>query len=532
MSDSAAYQVLIESCAKSTFIPEIIDCCRLDRILQDIAERIDYNRDTVDVLGTLPAMEKKEIYNKYSCTGQECPRISPADFMLTNYEKSQFTSTHKLSNSARTEFKIRVDTDIDNPIIDEQFLHLKFDLPKIDPSFSLNSLVGVGVPDEANIRYQYCATPGIRLLHHYGLQISQETVETVQWEQVLEYHKQMVPDNLRKIWHELIGQDNGIICFSDARDLEVRQKYRFYDGYQTFKAQQEALVLNIPLMMAVNKFSYNTSLMNDSFVYIAGEFERSDLIVRAIYDDGVNDPQPIPLAPLTIACARVISNKSRFSDNMNALLIGMPNKRLVTQYLVDRYKLRDLDCGLEIKGDGVLEALSFYVTPAGYTKDFVLWDKTEEVEERCVSVPVMSFDGMGQPGQVSVEPAVYYKSASRVKNVALLYKDIELKKKNCSLIYQTLAKYNIAKQIRHFDPMATNGIFMMSFNKFLYTDQINGVLNLSALRYPTLEIEFDDDIVDKINNCLYEDYEVTVIRRHFNVMMTIGNNITQVWNNK
>jgi hypothetical protein len=342
----------------------------------------------------------------------------------------------------------------------------------------------------------------------------------------------MIPDNMREIWHDLIGQDNGLVCFADARDLEVRQKYKFYDGYQTYKTNPERLELNIPMLMAVNKFGYNTSLMNDSFVYIAGEFERSTRIVRAIYDDGVNDPQPIPLAPLTICCARVISNKSRFSDNMNALLIGMPNKRLVTQYLVDRYKLKDLDCGLEIKGDGVLESLSFYITPAGYTDDFTLWDKTEEVEERCVSVPIMSFDDMGEPGQVSVEPAVYFKSASRVKNVALLYKDIELKKKNDDLIYQTLAKYNIAKHIRHFDPSGTNGIYLMSFNKFLYTNQLNGVMNLSALRYPTLEIEFDPEIVDQMNNCLYEDYEVTVIRRHFNVLMTIGNTITQVWNNK
>lgn len=526
MCDQATYQLLSEACARGNLSSHILDCNSFDDKLRDIALKRNSRADTIDTLAQLSQKDKKQIYNDLACTGKYKKIFSPYDFKVSNYHKSRFTTSFKLENNARVPFKVEIETNVDTPMIEDQYLHLIFEQPKLDPTYDLTTITNF---TDANVYFEYCHNPGIRLLPHYTLEINGDCVEKIDREQVMLYDKEMVPENQLLLWKKLIGEDTGCVCSADMLDLEVRQEYKFYAGYQTKKNVHPNLELTIPLMFDVNENGFNTGLIREHSAFVKGEFEKSKLIVRAVYDDGVLPAIPLPVSPLSIRCARIISNQSRFSDNLNALLLNMPDKRLISQIEVNRYKLSDLDTPIELKGDGVLEAICFYVTPRGYAEDFDLWDRYEEVKKHCISVPIMSFDVNGIPGQVSVQPAICYESASKVKNVELKWKDIVLKEKNDAMVYQTLQKFNMSKYLNEFRPTATDGMYIMSFNSFLYTTKINGVLNLSGVKEPKLIIEFAEDLIDSINNCLLLEYDVTVIRRHFNVIMNIGSTITQVY---
>jgi hypothetical protein len=403
-------------------------------------------------------------------------------------------------------------------------MKLRFRKPEIDTT----KFDPATIPDydETKIRYSYCAKPGIRLLPEYTLMCESAEVQPIKMEQLLAMDEQLIQDQARVLWNYLIGQDNGVETEMVLPDTNAVQITKLKYGYQTPKAEQEELCVYMPLQFFYNtdfKNRLNTGMFKEGTLSIHGLLERSDLIVRADYYDGLeNPPIRIPLRPLEIAEHRLVSNYIRVGDYLHALDLYSIMSRIIEIVDVHKYHIKDLDNCIVLKGKGSLETMLTYIRPKGYNDDFYLWDKFSEVEEITTQIPALINGPGGDPNQCGVGVAKHYKQVKNITEIGLKWGDIDIKEVKPTIFYEVISKHRLSRQTDLFKVQnPENGIFMFLFNDHYLTRQLSCLFNMDSIREPILEIKFNENLVD-LEQRLDKEYEIVVLSYTLNTISSYG----------
>lgn len=514
-------RLLTEGLADGELSTRIMGIHNASDYLDQLANKIDPNREPYYTLATLDTSTKKRIlYEIRDQCQRKVPPYKSCHFKVAKYQEPACGKRYELRKDKRIPFCVTIPTDLERQFLEDQYIRVRTSVPKLDPTFNPATIPDY---DSTKVLFSYCAKPGIRLFPEYSLTIENHDVEKIEWDEVLHLDKELMPENMLVLWNELIGHDLGQEIEVTLPDSNATLIHKVKLGNQTKTNNPEPLLLNVPLLFDHNDEELNTSLLKKQAVQLTGLFEKSDLIVRADYVDSVNPPIRLPVAPLVIEEISILSNYTKSSDNMTALKTNLAMSKLITMMEIDRYKVQDLDKPLLVKGHGVLEALGVIIIPKHYEDDFYLWDRYEQVKEKCVHFPIMVNDEEGDPFRVAVAGVPALLSDSPIEKIGLSWNDIEIKELLPAEIYRVHQKYRMAKQAPSYHVRDVNGLHMFLFNDLMYTRQFSGVFNLSSIRQPEIEFKFKKELVDALNNILLcEEYVFKVFRFHVNTLTSYG----------
>lgn len=530
---SVAYTLITDAIVKGDLSKRITSDYAVNETLNQLALQINPKGD--DILTTLMEVtpeEKKAIYQhlkKYQPRLTK-PQYRPVFHEFSNYNRSNHEANiinTYLDNTKRTKFCINIDVEKCSSIfIEDQYLHLEFSQPEIDPKFDTSTIENY---DPSRIRFRYTKKPGIRVLPEYTFVCEGADIQTVNREQVHYKDLELVEDHLRHLWNILIGEDNGTDFEAVLPSTNALWVPKIKVGYQTPKDVQERLVLNVPVLFNYNEEKVNrlnTSSFRNRSIAIHGLIERSDLIVRAEYygPDFTGEPIVIPCLPLKVEDLRIISNYIEVGDEMHALNLCGQFNRLIDLPDTERILLKDLDECVKIKGNGLAEAISVYVRPKSYESDFDLWTETQEIEKRCVQMPILIEGPGGDVDQAAVQAAKANIPVDCIKDIGLLWRGDEIKCIAPGYTYDLLVKYKLATTTQLYNVNKLNGIYLFLFNDLWNTRQISSLYNMDGLNKPELRIKFTDDKINKQNE-LCQEYCVYVIRHMINQITSFGRTV-------
>ncbi|MAR56902.1 MAG: hypothetical protein CMM93_06940 [Rickettsiales bacterium] len=470
--------------------------------------------------------KKKELMNEIQCymPRKEHPKFRGCDVQYHSFEEPKCTKEILLDNLRESKFQVQIDTKLDYPFIVDQFLRIESSTPTIDArQFDPSSIVDF---DPDKILYSYCSKPGIRALKEYSLSVEGSSSETVTRDQVLHAYKEFLPENVRLFWNEMIGEDNGQKVDVDLPDTDATWRMDLKYGYQTKVKTPKQLKVYVPLVLNHREEGLDTGLFREKAVSLKGKFEKSNLIVRAQYIDGTDDPIDIPLEPLRFKIG-VVNNYCKFSEELNALRLNMPTSALIPLVEVDRYEIKDLEKDLELKGHGIIEAFGISIVPTFYESHFELWDRYEELQEVCTQVPIIINDSSDPPipGVVAVTTAKGKIPTNPLEKIGMEWSGTTLKESIDPFIYKVLQKYRMAKKGPHYRLEKINGMHMFLINEHWLSRQFSAVFNISSLKSPSLKLKFRDDLFDSLIQELHTSYTVLVHRFHINTSTHLGRTI-------
>lgn len=506
-----------------------------DDILEDFLKKNMPNKEPYYALSTLEPDIKKELLRMIKPNDSRCviPPYKSCNFKICKYLQPKCPKRYELKKDKRTKFCVEIETDLDRQIIEDQYFEIETEIPKLDPSFDPLRVPVFGDPrappiaiddyDSSKVLFSYCAKPGIRLLHNYAIDIENHEIYHIPWDQVLHADKELIHENMYALWNELIGHDLGHEVDVTLPDSNATQVHKFKFGFQTKTNDPKPLVLSIPLLFDHNDDELNTGLLKKKSINLVGEFEKSDLIVRADYVDGANEPIRLPVAPLVIKKAAVLNNYTKSSDNVNALKTNVSFCNLVSVMEVDRYKLHDFDKPIQINGHGVVEAFGVIITPKHYEDDFYLWTEYEEIQDRCTNVPVFINNDQGERNFLISKSVRNPLPNSPVESIGLSWNDINIKEVLNPKVYKVHQKYRMAKRTKGYHLREVNGLHMFLINDHTFSRQISCLMNISSIRHAEIELKFKKDYVDSLHNTLNcGDYTMKILRFHINTLTSYG----------
>jgi hypothetical protein len=113
-----------------------------------------------------------------------------------------------------------------------------------------------GIDDNNKKVFRYCDYPGERLMQRVRFDVNGNALDEYNSDIYNLYRLFSIPPNKLLAWHRLVGQENPSEAFLE-QESQVQPSSRirldYFDGYQTPKAEHEALVVMVPLLFWFNK---------------------------------------------------------------------------------------------------------------------------------------------------------------------------------------------------------------------------------------------------------------------------------------
>ena len=472
------------------------------------AYSIDIDRS--DYLSQIAAIDNKRKRAMRKSIRRAFPECCESEYRgcISDFRKFEFdcptTSNSFLAQNNTTKFQFNVTVSDDYLYLHNQFLVFESDVPELNIAES-NALVEDDLTDpdvlSQKVRFVYTDKPGIRLFPEYSFYCDSTEIEQKRSEEINLCDHQYIPYNLRDLWNDMIGIDNGVEANlnSISTNSTIVEKIKY--GYQTLKAQQEGLSVKVPL--AFNHTlscgsMLNTGLINKDTLSVQGELQSSTNMVAAYYyPDAVGEENPIRLVckPLGIKSFRLYNEYVKKSDIMHALELGVSWSRILGLVRAEKYDVTDLDNEIKLRGQGSDEITTVAIRPKEYEDSFSLWHQFSEVEKKCTQEVVVAAGDAPDflLNQMSIGVASANVPVPVFSELGLSQDGEDLKKQHPTFVYDDFSKFKLTRNSSGFVPRSNDGTYILIHNEYFLTKQISMLLNRSYLHNSTLTFDVKDE---------------------------------------
>jgi len=541
MSAEGGYRQLLEAMDTGTYSKIIFDPVKGDILncllrMGVVSSRDISKKSFVERVSMLNAIEKKKIIKflekKYKFSYPNAS-YSPTLIEVEGYDVKPINVPSQMLNNGRpTEFEIDIPYNVNYNFVGSQFIKCVFSEPQLaDPT---------QVPRNYVAKFDYCPKPGIRLIRRIQAMSDIAEFDAYEQDDVLKFENDSLPDNIYKLWNDLIGQDLGIESVVYNPSTESNEVHTVKIGYQTPKEQPGKLVVYIPLLFAHNRNlndKLNLAIFNKNTLSIKGLFNNSEYIVRAtaFSTNSLTDP-PVPLAvsPLKFESCELYSLMSAVDDTMYAMNLGLFYNKLYDYTKHERYEITESKHeNLSIRGQGEVLQMAIMCRPVSYAADFEKWVEFTPVNDACYPVPI-AVDDPANPGFMKVAiagakarvPVRPFKYINLMNNGVPMLVDGTKDGSGDPAIWEIIDTFS--KSYRYLDyQVRKTGMIYFNFNPHVNTKRIAALYNMSKLLYSYLKYATSDAIPTNRNGSLVNPYELLVFRSILNDHIMSGDSIVK-----
>jgi hypothetical protein len=524
--------IIEDGMASSDFIKSLFaDQSNLEKAIRDTCHRIEPGVDPLIVLSELSPKNRREILGRImalnplmvqqdkfkSCYGG----VSTYD----NERKITLTMTTKyLPEKETTEFAVDVPMDDDRLYIDDQYLRTKLVMETLPQSvideYVANPPGGLAAFNPDNIRYRWCAKPGIRFIQDITLKSDITSLQSFTQNIMLFIDKEYIPDHSKKLWNALIGHDIGQIFDVVYPDTACVESRKIKIGPQTPKLIPEPLDMFIPLFYDYNidpKLHLNTGVFKEGSISFAGHVAPANYMAIAEYYDDAIGVYPLQVPKVSIEQFNLIGSYTKLTEYLHALSIYQPWSRVIRVIREEKHTLFDLDDETKVTTKSITEVITACIRPPSYEKDFDLWTFFHQVEPSYAQVPIVINDALtGLPSVLAIGRATHYKPVPVLAKIGLESEEVIIKELLHPFYYSTLMSFKDGYRCTKYKPDVFTGLYHLRVNEQYPYKQFSALLNLAALDNTKVLMEFLPGMVDN-QNLLAEKWEVIYFLHTLNV---------------
>jgi len=297
---------------------------------------------------------------------------------------------------------ITVNVDSSAVYINDQFLVIETEAP-----------TSTGNP---TARFRYCEKPGIRIIRSVELFMNNQLVTSYKRPDVVAYDKINVYENARHKWNSCIGQDNGLHANIYNEDFQFIITKNVKIGYQTYRSDQQGLVLHIPLLFWYNTCvgsSLQVSNLDRQAIRLRFTLAPQSEIVEGMVfsDDG---DFTVPVDPLRIKKFSLYTNNIYVTDDTHQLLVERDFATLMRIRQSEHVILTERLFDEHIKfARWALEYLLVMAQPRtnaeiSNANNFDIWDDFGRTDQICLPDVVVHNDPNGVADQVVIRTLTAY----------------------------------------------------------------------------------------------------------------------------
>lgn len=533
----ASEKLLAEAMGRSDFVRHLFRNTNVEEIIERLCSQINPNEDPINVLAAMTPEQRAEIKQKLTAN---MPMYKTASYGACFREVGVYDNevpikvinadSGYLDSVEKVAFEVAIPIDDEKLYISDQYLHTRLVIEPLSAT-QIAALVaspppGIVAFDPANIRYRFCAKPGIRLIQNIDLYSDNVPAYGFTQNIMLYKDKREIPIRSEYIWNEMIGHDLGQAADVVMPDLNAMESRIFKIGAQTPKSVPDPLEMFIPLFFEYNMqesgIKLGTGTFREGTLAYRGRLAPSTYMARAEYYSATSHPIVLPTPKVRLDTFNLIGKYTYLSDYLHALNIYQPWARLLASIHEERQVLSDMDKQLPIQSQAVAQTVVAAIRPLEYETDFDLWVHFQRVSERCVQVPVIIQNPVsGLPNTAAVQAAKVTTPWPMVRKVGVICRDIALKPKQDTEIYEYVQQYQDGFRDKHMLAKPAAGLYEFCFNENFPSKLMSGVLNLGALRDVYVDFEFFPGQVN-LENVLSEKMELITFIHYLDQIRSYG----------